>query len=88
MSNLKLEPVAFTAALTTLFGSVLALLRVFAIVHWTADEVTAVATVWAAVMAMVLLVPVRNAVTPVAGASSTPVAAVPDAAVAGTPPKA
>lgn len=68
MSN---EPVAITGALTALFGAVVALLNVFKITHWTADEITAVTTVWSAFIGLILVVWVRNTVTPTANPKTT-----------------
>jgi hypothetical protein len=66
------EPVAITGALSVLFGAVITLLNVFKITHWTTDEMTAVATVWSAFMALILVVPVRNKVTPITKTTQGP----------------
>jgi hypothetical protein len=69
--KLNEEPVAITSALTVLFGAVIALLNVFKITHWTTDEVTAVMAVWSGFIGFVLVLWVRNAVTPLANPKTT-----------------
>lgn len=62
----KPEPVALATALTQLVSSVIALLLIFDVIHWTDQQVGAVMLLWAAITAVVFVF-VRQKVTPVDG---------------------